>query len=154
MNTAPASPEVLRAARELLTEAGADLASVEKTAAAAQGLFRRIYEHLTPRIGDGAFRSLLQLAHRRALKDHPVLDSTLVQAEENPFLGDVSLALEDSPSAEACEALVQVVAESLTLLRALARDQDWDLVELWPGLKALEERGIPVQPDPGQGSLG
>ena len=141
------TPEILRVAEELLSQNGADLSTGGETLEAAQKVFRRFYEHLRPRIGDGGFRSMLQLAHRRAMATHPALESFIVQSDSNPFLGETTPVPESDPVSDVSQGLVRVLAESLCLMEELAQDQDWDLVELWPGLKALEDHDVSLLPD-------
>lgn len=148
MDARAVTPEVLQVARSLLTEHGADLGAVEPTFEATQTVLRQLYEHLRPRIGDGGFRSVLQLAHRRAVATHPALEALIVQADTNPFLGEVPPATAKGDGDDLCQGFVQVVGEALCLIRELGQDQDWGLVELWPGLKALEEENVPLRPDP------
>jgi hypothetical protein len=145
--TDPRNSEFLGVARKMLGENGADPLSFEATFEAAQKVFRRFYDHLRPRIGDGAFRSMLQLAHRRAMRRKPVLGRFIVQSEANPFLGEASSSVEGADEADLCEGLTHLLAESLVSLRDLGRDQDWGLVELWPGLDLLHRHGLTSRPE-------
>jgi hypothetical protein len=147
--TDPGNSEFLGVARQLLAENGADPLSFDATYKAAQKVFRRFYDHLCPRIGDGAFRSMLQLAHRRAMRRKPVLGRFIVQSDANPFLGETPSSVEDVDEAELCEGLTHLLAESLESLRDLGRDQDWSLVELWPGLELLHRHGPTSRPESG-----
>lgn len=149
-NTDHGRSEFLGIARELLGEGGADFSSFDDTFATAQRIIRRFYDHLRPRMGDGAFRSMLQLAHRTAMTKQPVLGDFIVQSDANPFLGEATPSIEEADEATLCEGLTHLLAEFLLLMRDLGQDQDWGLVELWPGLKALHRSGVTLDPEKGE----
>jgi hypothetical protein len=142
--------ELLGVSRDLLSEAGGDHAVPITMIQAAEKIFRQLEQDLRLRIGDEAFRSMLELAQRRAVKVHPSLESLSVDSDmrllhRNPKDSNSPLGTDLS------EGLVRFVAESFASVRRLARDQDWDQVELWPVLRELDRRGLPTQPRPAAG---
>jgi hypothetical protein len=134
-------------ARDLLVDAGANLDSGESTLQALQTVLSRFHDHLRLRIGDGGFRSLLELAQKRTLRRHPGLEALIVSSGSNPFFEGPDAPRPEEWESEIGEGLVGLLGEALTLIQQLARDQDWKLVELWPGLKDLDERDALQRPE-------
>lgn len=102
-------------------------------------------EDLQPRLGKAAFRSLLQLSHQRAVRDHPTLEQLILEP-------NIELSLwAPVPSAPGTDGelslgMVRLLAEVLVVVRQLARDQDWDQAGLWYGLRELDQAGATVRP--------
>jgi DNA-binding NarL/FixJ family response regulator len=164
LDRASAPPELLGIAREILAqgaaavgseEGGTGSPSPETMVAAAERVFGRFHVRLASLAGNGGFRSLLELAHLRTVGSHSVLEGMHVTPElglslhsgsregATPTREGASNHEPDTADAALSNALTALLAEVLALLRTLARDQDWTVVDLWPGLVALKKAGLP-----------
>jgi hypothetical protein len=146
LKTVRASTEVTGLARDLLADEGADFSSLRNVLHALEVVLGRFHGHLRVLIGDGGFRSLIGLAHFRALQEHSCLEEILINPQGKPFLTMTTLASRDESDSRPTDALAALLAETIVLLRTLARDQDWSIAELWPGVRALKEAGLPLRP--------
>lgn len=159
-----AAPELLGIAREILAEGAGALGSEEDQpgspspeamVAAAERVFGQVHARLASLAGDGGFRSLLELAHLRTVGSHPVLEGMHATPDlglslqfgsregATPTCAGAPDHKPDAADAALSDAMTALLAEVLGLLRTLARDQDWTVVDLWPGLQALEKAGLP-----------
>ena len=136
---------LVSAAREFLVQAGARLDSGEEALQALQAILRRLHGHLEARLGDGGFRTIVVLAHRGSLPGHPILERFLVATKGTPILESVEAPPPHAADSTLGSGLVDLLARTLGLLREVAQDQDWELEELWPVLKKLEEAGVPLR---------
>jgi hypothetical protein len=149
------SSGIRRVAEDLLSQRGGHLSSLRSTSQALEAVLQDFHEHLNLRIGDEGFRTVLQLAQRRALSDHPVLEKLIPETVENQFLGNSFEIVGGEHDRAGCQALVDLLGEALLLLRELGRDQDWEIADLWPGLKAMDDAGIELEPnDPAEAEPG
>ena len=139
-------PGLVQAAKDLLRDGGLNDASAETTLRAVQDTLCRFHEHLRPRLGEGGFRAIVELAHQRAIHSHAVLETVVVESDHPRVLRPRSSRLSSTTEETLGAALVHLLAEVLGLIREVARDQDWNLVEIWPGLGMVREQGIPLKP--------
>ncbi len=138
-------------ARALLEEHGADLSSGDSTGKALGEILRAYHRRLSALVGDGGFLSLLELAGRQALPEHPALEPFLSSVSIEAILDPGGKGPASGSGEEGAAALSDFLGQLLSLLRGLGRDQDWAVVELWPGLRALEEAGLLDEPREGGG---
>jgi hypothetical protein len=141
-----ASESLLSLSKDLISEAGTDLLSASGSLAGAASVLEDLHQHLRGLIGDRGYASLMGLSRQRALGSHPILEALRIS-------GDGRLSMEPMAFAEAelqeefPGAIVAFLAETLVLVRDLARDQDWSLVPLWPQLDRLEAEGLLRSPE-------
>jgi len=140
------SPELAKAARNLLAEAGAREDAWEEILPACRVVFQRFHEHLQPRLGEGGFRALLELAHRRSVRAHPVLEKLVIYPEGDSILQVAGSFRAETEGRPLVSGLVHFLGNTVALIRHIAKDQDWELVDPWPGLGPLEKEGVPLQP--------
>jgi hypothetical protein len=137
--------EVLAASKRILSKEGADLSVPSSVIERTEGLLQQMEEDLKPRLGKAAFRSILQLSHQRAVKDHPTLEQLILEPNTELSLGE---PVPTAPETEGDLSLgmIRLLAEVLVVVRQLARDQDWDQADLWFGLRELDQAEAAVRP--------
>lgn len=147
MKPSYASEEIKVLARELLADGGAEPTSFSAVRAALDSVLASFHGHLKGLIGEGGFRSLLALSQRRAMESFPVLEKVLVEQDGRLSLVDPRDAGASEKEEALAMALVALLAEFLVLVRGLARDQDWSVVNLWPELAPLKAAGLFPRPE-------
>jgi DNA-binding NarL/FixJ family response regulator len=112
-----------REAEQILRRFGADPSSSGRTGAAVERFFVRLQQRFNPLVGQSGYRSLLQAAHRRVVKEHPVLERCAVESTGNPFFGGLEARMGDADPAEAWGGLTALTGEFLRLANNLARQE-------------------------------
>ena len=147
MKPSYASTEILELSRALLVKEGGDPTSFPAARAALDSVLGSFHGHLKGLIGDSGFRSLVALSQLRALESQPVLEALLVEEDGSLALVDPEEETAEDVQGQLAEALSALLAEFLVLVRALARDQDWSVADLWPQLSPLKEAGLFPRPE-------
>lgn len=130
-------PGVQDAAR-FLARYGGHPASAKDTGRAVERFFSHLQRRFNPLFGRNGYRTLLEHAHVRAVKEHPVLEKWPVEPDGNPFFGgmDELASNEDGPAV--WNGSLALTTHFLDLLNRLARRGEMD------GLDELETWGDTV----------
>jgi len=108
----------------LLARLGGDPESAARTGAAVEGFFSGIQDRFRALLGEDGYRALLQEAHRRAVRAHPVLEKCPVETRGNPFFGGLGTALSGEDPREVWESLSVLAAEFLHLANRVGRREE------------------------------
>ncbi len=113
-----------REAERIIRRFGADPSSGARTGAAVERFFARLQKKFNPLVGQSGYRALLQEAHQKVVKEHPVLERCPVQSEGNPFFGGLEARMGQADPAEVWGGLIALTGEFLRLANRIGRQED------------------------------
>jgi DNA-binding NarL/FixJ family response regulator len=113
-----------REAEQIVRRFGADPSSSARTGAAVERFFARLQKRFNPLVGQSGYRALLQAAHRKVVKEHPVLERCPVESEGNPFFGGLESRMGDADPAKVWEGLTTLTGEFLRLANRMGRQEE------------------------------
>jgi DNA-binding NarL/FixJ family response regulator len=126
-------------AAALLIREGGTPSCPASAGAALERFFSRLGKRLTPLVGEAGYRTLLQEAHRKVVRQHPVLENYPVSARGNPFFGGLQVkALHEDP-AEFWEGTTALLGELMNRVDTLGREGE---------IQSMNGAAPTVQPGP------
>lgn len=143
------TPSSLEAER-IVRRFGADPSSSARTGGAVERFFARLQQRFTPLVGQSGYRALLQAAHRKVVKEHPVLERCPVDSDGNPFFGGLEACVADADPGEVWEGLTALTGEFMRLANTMGRREEMTRVgDEGPDQKSPEGAGDsdPEPPD-------
>jgi DNA-binding NarL/FixJ family response regulator len=113
-----------REAEQIVRRFGADPSSGARTGAAVERFFAQLQKRFNPLVGQSGYRALLQAAHRKVVKEHPVLERCPVEPEGNPFFGGLESRMGDADPAEVWGGLTALTGEFIRLANNMGRGEE------------------------------
>jgi DNA-binding NarL/FixJ family response regulator len=125
------------AAARILARYGGDPSSGSRTGAAVERFFSSFQRRFNHLFGKDGYRSLIEHAHLRAMRDHPLLEKWPSHSKAKPFFGSWRDLVEAHDPGEVWKGAVALVGHFLDLIDSLARKGEMDGLEEaapWGGL--------------------
>ncbi len=117
------TPHLLQAVTLLRREGGTPSCPAS-TGAALERFLSRLGRRFAPLVGEAGYRTLLQEAHGKAVREHPVLENYPVSSGGNPFFGGLQVkALQEDP-AELWEGTSALLGEFMNRIGTLGREEE------------------------------
>lgn len=126
-----------QAAARILARYGGDPSSGARTGAAVERFFSSFQRRFNHLFGKNGYRSLIEHAHLRAMREHPFLEKWSVHSKAKPFFGSWRGLVEAQEPGEVWRGAVALTGHFLDLIDSLARKGEMDGLEEaapWGGL--------------------